>query len=58
MNDYEVWQMSCGCYGSAVVRQNLIGVVQATTSANAEILGRTLVSPGVKIEVQLKGTAV
>lgn len=54
MNSYEVWQMSCGCFGSPVVRERLVGVVEATTSANAEILGRNLVSPGVNIEVQIK----
>lgn len=54
MSSYEIWQMSCGCFGSPKVREKLIGVVEADTSENAEILGRTFVQPGIRIETQIK----
>lgn len=53
MNKYNVWQMSCGCFGSPVVRQSILFTVDATTTAEAEVKARQQASPGTRLEVEL-----
>ena len=51
---WNVWALSCGCYGAPIVRQRLVAAVQADSREEAMVLALGRVSPGVKFEVEVR----
>jgi hypothetical protein len=52
--NWNVWALSCGCYGAPIVKERLVTTVQAESRQEAMVIALGKVSPGVKFEVEIQ----